>query len=80
MSLSTEQHIAHCKSQIMRFSQMLMDWNTIDRSRDECLAQLAFNLGRYTELAEPANGRALWQELSYCIDVKNYSTLIERIR
>ena len=80
MSLTKEQHIAHCVSQTKRFSQMLMGEIILDRGRDEALGQLAFNLGQYVGLAEPEAGRELWQKLAYSIDNNNYTTLIEGLQ
>jgi len=54
-------HITHCLEQVVKFSQMLIDGDT-SRPRDSMLQQLAFNLGRFTEIAH-VDGRAEWRLL-----------------
>jgi hypothetical protein len=72
MSLEQKEH---CVAQVRRFSGMMYGTVVPDRSRDIVLLQLAYNLGRYAELANE-DGRMLWKRLEKCSEFDDYSIFV----
>lgn len=68
----------HCIEQVVKFSQMLNNTTQSDRPKDVLIGQLAFNLGRYAELAN-ADGKKLWQAYERCLLSQDFTEIMEMV-